>query len=129
MTDIVDSSGYCNVHKSYHCECYRPSKQPQMEETTMETTTRKRARYPAKFKADVAIQALIGATTIAEIATEHDIHPVTVSTWKKEAIDRLHEIFAKAEDPAPGCDCDEQLGALYKKIGQLTIEMEQVKKA
>lgn len=26
MTDIVDDSGYCNVHKSYHCECYRPNK-------------------------------------------------------------------------------------------------------
>ena len=90
---------------------------------------RKRVRYPAKFKADVAIKALMGQSTIAEIAAEHDIHPVTVSTWKKEAIDRLQEIFAKPEDPVAGCECGNQMDMLYKKIGQLTIEMEQVKKA
>jgi hypothetical protein len=29
---IIDSSGYCSVHKSYHCECYRPNKQEEQSE-------------------------------------------------------------------------------------------------
>jgi transposase-like protein len=98
-----------------------------MEDEQMETR-KQRIRYSPKTKAEVAIEAIIGANTIADIAGKHDIHPVTVSTWKKELLERAEEVFAKDADVI-ACDCDEQTSALYKKIGQLTVEMEMLKKS
>lgn len=87
-----------------------------------------KVRYSAKFKAEVALKALVGATTIADIAAEYGVHPVTVSTWKKEALEGVPDIFDKREAIAV-CDCTEQSDALYRKIGQLTVEMERLKKS
>jgi len=100
--------------------------QLQMGEMDMETRTR--IRYPAKVKATVALEAIVGASTIAEIATKHGVHPVTVSTWKKELLERADEIFAKDTDNI-SCDCDEQTSVLYKKIGQLSMEVEHLRKS
>jgi putative transposase len=101
-------------------------RQLQMEDMEMEIK-KQRIRYSPKTKAEVALEAVVGATTIAEIAAQHDIHPVTVSTWKKELLERAEEVFAKGESVSE-CDCSAQTGILYQMIGQLAVEIELLKK-
>jgi putative transposase len=54
---------------------------------------RKRRTHSAEFKARGALEVLKG---INRIAQDEGIHPVHVSTWKKELLDRLPEVFASA---------------------------------
>lgn len=55
--------------------------------------TRRRRRFTADFKKRVALEALRGDRTVQEIAARHEVHPNQVSTWKRQAIDGLDEIF------------------------------------
>src|SRR4030042_626362 len=50
-------------------------------------TTRK--RYAAAFKAGVALEAIKGERTIAELASETGVHPNQISKWKKQALVEL----------------------------------------
>jgi len=81
----------------------------------------KRRRFTADFKARVALDALRGDKTIQEIATKHKVHPNQVSTWKRQAVDGLGEVFSNGTDRA-GQDHEAEVHDLHAKIGQLTVE-------
>jgi transposase len=51
--------------------------------------TGKRKRYSADFKAKVALEALRGELTAAQLASKHGIHQTMVGEWKKQAMDGL----------------------------------------
>jgi len=51
--------------------------------------TGKRKRYSAEFKARVALEALRGELTTAQLATKHGIHQTLVGEWKKQAIEGM----------------------------------------
>ena len=59
-----------------------------------------RRRFTADFKARVALEALRGDRTVQEIAAKHKVHPNQVSTWKRQAIDGLGEVFSNGVDRA-----------------------------
>jgi transposase-like protein len=80
-----------------------------------------RRRFSADFKARVALDALRGDKTIQEIATKHKVHPNQVSTWKRQAMDGLSEVFSNGADRA-GQDHEAEVHDLHAKIGQLTVE-------
>jgi transposase-like protein len=42
-----------------------------------------RRNFSAKFKAKVAMEALVGAQTLSELSTKHEVHSAMISTWKK----------------------------------------------
>ena len=90
----------------------------------------KRRHLSAEFKARVAKEALKGEKTIAEIATENEISPSQVNSWKKEAEDRLQELFEKdnkkQRDEAKKRERNE--ARMERKIGRLTIEKEFLEK-
>jgi transposase len=88
----------------------------------------KRTRYSAEFKAKVALEALRGEKTIAEIAAKFSVHPNQVSDWKKQALEGMAGIFkGKSErDSAAG---EAQVKELHAKIGQLTVERDFLAKA
>lgn len=81
----------------------------------------------AAFKKRIAIEALREDKTIEEIAKEHSLNRVQVSQWKKELIDGAELIFARKGRKKEKQD-DEQKEALERKIGQLTIEIDWLKK-
>jgi transposase-like protein len=87
----------------------------------------KRKRYTGAFKAKVGLEALMGVKTVGQIARENEVHPVQVTQWKKVVRDRLPEVF---EQPAAeaGPDQQELIGQLHEKIGQLTVEVDWLKK-
>ena len=56
--------------------------------------TGKRKRYSADFKAKIALEALRGELTTAQLATKHGIHQTMVGEWKKQAMGGLTAVFA-----------------------------------
>jgi transposase len=87
----------------------------------------KRRQHSAEFKARVALEAVRGVKTVSEIAQEHQVHPVQVSTWKKELIERLPEVFGKKPELDPK-ERARQKERLERKIGELTMDNEFLKK-
>lgn len=62
----------------------------------------KRSRYAAEFKAKVALEAIKGEQTSAELAAKYSLHPHMITNWKRQAIENLAETFAtKASKPHP----------------------------
>ena len=80
-----------------------------------------RRRFTGEFKARVALEALRGDKTVQEIAAKHKVHPNQVSTWKRQAIDGLSEVFSIGADRERQ-DHDTEVRDLHAKIGQLTVE-------
>ena len=80
---------------------------------------RPRRNHSAAFKAKVALEALKGERTIAEVAQRHDVHPNQVTEWRRQFLERAADVFRGSSTPAePPVD----LKALHAKIGQLTLE-------
>lgn len=91
---------------------------------------RKRRTHSAEFKARVALEELKGIKTINQIAQDEGTHPVQVSTWKKELLERLPEVFASAASERGDADKAERDRArLERKVGQLVIEKEFLEKS
>jgi len=80
-----------------------------------------RRRFTADFKAKVALEALRGDRTIQEIAARHKVHPNQVSTWKRQAMDGLGEVFSNGAEGARG-EHEAEVRTLHAKIGELTVE-------
>jgi transposase len=92
--------------------------------------TGKQNRYSAEFKAKVALEALRGELTTAQLATKHGIHQTMVAEWKKQAMYGLTAVFserskAKLTAKSAGAEVEK----LHAKIGQLLVEREFLGKA
>ena len=57
---------------------------------------RTRRRFTAEFKAKVALEAIRGQRTVAELAARHELHPNLITQWKRQAIEKLSE-FAQPQ--------------------------------
>ena len=86
-----------------------------------------RKRYSAQFKARVALEGIREQKTINEIAAAYEVHPNQVSKWKKELLKRLPDLFADGRSKKEQQGKDNEAG-LYQQIGQLTMEVEYLKK-
>jgi transposase-like protein len=86
----------------------------------------KRKRYTGACKAKVGLEALMGVKTVGQIAREYQVHPVQVTQWKGIIRDHLPELFEPAQ--AAGEDQQELITQLHEKIGQLTVEVDWLKK-
>ena len=86
-----------------------------------------RKRYDASFKARVALEALRGERTVAEIATAYGVHPNQISKWKKQALDELPHIFSGRYEKRE-TEGKELIDQLYQQIGRLKVELDWLKK-
>ena len=82
---------------------------------------KKRRCFSAEFKARVALEALSGAHTMAELAAKHDVHPNMIAQWKRKARESLPGIFAKKSERNDAAR-ETEVKELHAKIGQLTVE-------
>ena len=89
---------------------------------------KKRRRFSKEFKAKVALEAIKEQKTIAELASQFDVHPNQISSWKKELLDNAAGIFAGKNGELDPKVQEELTAPLYNKIGQLTIERDWLKK-
>ena len=84
-------------------------------------TKRPRRNHTPAFKAKVALAAVKGDKTLAELAQHFDIHPNQITQWKAQLLDGAAGVFgpeARGERAGPAAD----LTVLHAKIGELTLE-------
>jgi transposase-like protein len=86
----------------------------------------KRKRYTSAFKAKVGMEALMGIKTVGQIAREYQVHPVQVTQWKKQIREHLPDLFEPGRPAAEGQE--ELIAQLHQKIGQLSVEVDWLKK-
>ena len=86
---------------------------------------RSRRNHTAAFKAKVALAAIKGDQTIAEIAKRFDVHPNSIVQWKTQLLERAAEAF-DADRPKPDAP---DVKELHAKIGQLALENDFLERA
>lgn len=81
---------------------------------------RSRRNHSSVFKAKVAIAAIKGDQTVAELAKQFDVHPNCVTKWKQQLVDSAAGIFDGGDAAASGPDVKE----LHAKIGRQALEID-----
>ena len=81
---------------------------------------RKRRTHKPEFKAKVALAALQGDLTMAEIMKKFDVHTNQVTDWKKQLLSSAPEVFGRTTSNKE--ESEEEVQVLHAKIGQLTME-------
>jgi transposase len=90
---------------------------------------RKRRNHSPSFKAKVALAAIRGDRTLAELAEQYDVHPNQIQDWKKKLISSAEDVFG--ENARGSTSESKELAAekLHAKIGRLTMENDFLAKA
>ena len=91
----------------------------------MPTKTRK--QFTPAFKAKVALEAIKGEKTSTEIGRMFSIHPNLVGIWKRQALEGLPDVFVNSRQQRRAED-DAEKDELFRKIGQLKVELDWIKK-
>jgi len=82
----------------------------------------KRKQHSAEFKARVAMAAMAGEKTLAELSSEFGVHPTMISTWKQELMKRASELFTHGNQAPAVDDAPKVIDGLHRKIDQLQVE-------
>jgi|SRR5229473_6322329 len=83
---------------------------------------RTRKKHNGAFKAKVALAAIKGDRTLAELASEFGVHPNQIYNWKKQLLDGAAGVFEGGGAAAEGLASEAQVDLLYRQIGQLKVE-------
>ena len=81
---------------------------------------RKRRTHSPEFKSKVALAAIKGDLTMAELVKKFDVHANQITEWKKQLLRSAPDVFGKSAKAAE--DTEETVQALHAKIGQMTME-------
>src|SRR5436309_2519620 len=88
----------------------------------------KRKTHSAAFKAQVALAALKGDKTVNELASQHQVHPTLIHSWKKQLLQNAEDLFSGGSSRAAATDHEALQAQLYEQIGRLKMELDWVKK-
>lgn len=84
-------------------------------------------QYNAEEKAKVAIEAISGELTIAQISSKYGAHANQIYKWKKEALEFMISGF-KSKSKQKDTSQEDLIKSLFEQIGQLTVERDWIKK-
>lgn len=87
----------------------------------------KRRMFTATFKSRVALDAVKGLKTVAEISKQHGVHPTQVALWKKQLVENMASLFEAGSAKADKSD-EPESSHLYEEIGRLKVQLEWLKK-
>ena len=79
---------------------------------------RPRRNHAPAFKAKVALEALKGEQTLAELSQRYQVHPNQITEWKKQLLEHAEDVFSKGKQSDQGPSVKD----LHAKIGQLSME-------
>lgn len=87
-----------------------------------------RRRHDAAFKARVALEAVKGEKTIAQLSSDYGVHPNLIRQWKKRLLEDLPSLFSNNKGKRSKDNRAELESELYRQIGQLKVELDWLKK-
>jgi putative transposase len=87
-----------------------------------------RKNHDAAFKARVALEALKGDRTMAELSSEYGVHPNQIRQWRQKLVDELPGVFSDRRQKNDK-EVEEVTAELYRQIGQLKVELDWLKKS
>ena len=87
-----------------------------------------RKRYGAEFKVKVALEAIRGEQTSAELSAKHGTHQTMIAAWKRQALAGLASTFSGKAEVVQATG-EAELTRLYAKTGQLVVERDFLAKA
>ena len=87
---------------------------------------RKRRSLSASFRAKVALAAVRGDRTVAQLSSQHGVHGTQVSAWKRKLLSQAFELFEDGRKRSKKEEVSEE--ELYEQIGRLKMELEWLKK-
>jgi len=87
----------------------------------------KRQQYSKSLKAKIALDALKGQRTMAELSSEYSVHSSQIAKWKKQLLDGAEDIFTRGNKGAEK-QYEKERDRLYQKVGQLQVEVDFLKK-
>ena len=90
--------------------------------------TKNRRKHSPSFKASVALEALKGEETIAELANRFEVHPSQIRKWKNSLAEGAAGIFGSEQSQKKKDDAN-LIAELYQQIGQLKVERDFLDKA
>jgi len=88
----------------------------------------RRRNFSAALKAKVALEALRGDQTLAELASRHKVHPNLIAKWKRQASEGMVDVFSGKKGARDGSH-EAEIKDLHAKIGELTVEKDFLAKA
>ena len=86
-----------------------------------------RKKHSKELKASIALDAIKGQKTMSELASEYGVHANQIGRWKKQLLDAAPDIFIQGKNKEAEKNVVER-DHLYKKVGQLQIEVDWLKK-
>ena len=86
-----------------------------------------RKKHSKELKVRIALDAIKGQKTMSELASEYEVHANQISRWKKQLLDAAPDIFILGKDKETKKK-EVERDRLYKKVGQLQIEVDWLKK-
>ena len=86
---------------------------------------KQRKNHTSGFKTKVVLEALQERETIQEIGKKYEIHPNQISTWKTQFLSEASNVFEKGIIKN---DDEKEKADLFKKVGQLQMEVDFLKK-
>jgi len=81
---------------------------------------RSRRNHSSKFKARIALEALRGDATLAELASRHGVHATQIATWRRQLLEHAGEVFDNGNPTAQ--DAERRIRDLQAKVGEITME-------
>ncbi len=86
-----------------------------------------RKKHSKELKARIALDAIKGQKTMSELASEYGVHSNQIGKWKKQLLESAPDIFTREKDKEAEKK-EVERNRLYKKVGQLQIEVDWLKK-
>ena len=79
-----------------------------------------RRKHSPAFKAKVALEAVKGEETVAQLAARYEVHPGQIQAWKKALVEGASGVFGNGKEQKGRNDA--LVARLYQEIGQLKVE-------